>query len=115
MDLLSHWAVYQKSRCNLVAQVALTLSCHSGNLGLVRRDSCSCLNLGGIKLQFLSRRVKINARQSRRDGECLRSQHQDILVRQQVQGQCGLHNNTVKLKQNSLPHCVVRNRDLPLS
>lgn len=77
MDLLSHWAVYQKFRSNLVAQVALTLSCHSGNLGLVRRDSCSCLSLEK-KLQFLGRRVKINARQSRHDGECLRSQHQDI-------------------------------------
>lgn len=61
MDLLSHWAVYQKFCSNLVAQVALTLSCHSGNLGLVRRDSCSCLSLGKKKLQFLSRRVKINA------------------------------------------------------
>lgn len=80
MDLLSYWTVYQKSPSNLVAQVALTLSCHRENLGLVRRDSCSCLNLGGIKnkLQFLSRRVKINARQSRHDGKCLKSQHQEV-------------------------------------
>lgn len=54
MNLLSYWAVYQNSPSNLVVQVALNLSCHSGNLGLVRRDSCSCLSLRKKKIYSFS-------------------------------------------------------------